>query len=141
VKNKSNNKLTKDNTMKNDNWIIIYRHVLNYFNFENFISNYLNNRMSQPSSIRGFLVDNDWVDNWKKKSFYDEIKSNIIEKNIRDDNIVRNFLLTKQLETKSNYDSILDIKNYIISENKIEEIFKNSIEILEIVRKLIISHI
>ena len=69
-----------------------------------------------------------------KKSFYDEIKSNIIEKNIRDDNIVRNFLLTKRLETKSNYDSILDIKNYIISENKIEEI-------LEIVRKLIISHI
>ena len=77
----------------------------------------------------------------EKKSFYDEIKSNIIEKNIRDDNIVRNFLLTKQLETKSNYDSILDIKNNIISENKIEEIFKNSIEILEIVRKLIISHI
>ena len=107
VKNKSNNKLTKGNTMKNDNWIIIYRHVLNYFNFENFISNYPNNRMSQPSSIRGFLVDNDWVDNWKKKSFYDEIKSNIIEKNIRDDNIVRNFLLTKRLETKSNYDSIL----------------------------------
>ena len=70
----------------------------------------------------------------EKKSFYDEIKSNIIEKNIRDDNIVRNFLLTKRLETKSNYDSILDIKNYIISENKIEEI-------LEIVRKLIISHI
>ena len=77
----------------------------------------------------------------EKKSFYDEIKSNIIEKNIRDDNIVRNFLLTKRIETKSNYDSILDIKNYIISENKIEEIFKNSIEILEIVRKLIISHI
>ena len=69
MKNKSNNKLTKDNTMKNDNWIIIYRHVLNYFNFENFISNYLNNRMSQPSSIRGFLVDNDWVDNWKKNPF------------------------------------------------------------------------
>ena len=122
--NISNNEKTKDNTVNNDNWIIIYRHILNYFNFENYISNHLNNKMSQPLSIRGFLIDNDWVDNWKKKSFYNEFKSNIIEKDIKDDNLVRNFIITKQLETKSNYDGILDIKNYIISENQIEEILK-----------------
>ena len=37
--------------------------------------------------------------------------------------------MTKQLETKSNYDGILDIKNYIIPDNQIEEALKTEREI------------
>jgi len=122
--NNRNNEPTKNNTMNKDNWHIIYRDVINYFNFENYISINLNNNKSEPIQFRGFLVNNDWVDNWKKNSFYEEIKANIILKNIKDDNFINNFIVTKQLETKSNYDSILDIKNYIISDNQIEEALK-----------------
>ena len=110
--------------MNKDNWLIIYRDVINYFNFENYISNNLNNEKSEPIKFRGFLVNNDWVDNWKKNSFYEEIKENIILKNIKNDNFISNFIMSKQLETKSNYDGILDIKNYIIPDNQIEEALK-----------------
>ena len=122
--NNNNKETTKDYTVNNDNCLIINIQILNYYNFENFVSNHLNNKISQPSQIRGFLVDNDWVDNWKKNSFYEEFKANIIEKNIKDENIIRNFIKTKQQETKTNYDGILDIKNYIIPEDKIEETLK-----------------
>jgi len=122
--NNKNNEQTKNNTMIKDNWLIIYRDVINYFNFENSISINLNNNKSEPIQFRGFLVNNDWVDNWKKNSFYEEIKANIILKNIKDDNFINNFITTKQLETKSYYDGILDIKNYIISDNQIEEALK-----------------
>ena len=60
----------------------------------------------------------------EKNSFYEEIKENIILKNIKNDNFISNFIMTKQLETKSNYDGILDIKNYIIPDNQIEEALK-----------------
>ena len=122
--NNNSNESTKNNTMNKDNWLIIYRDVINYFNFENYISNNLNNNKSEPIQFRGFLVNNDWVDNWKKNSFYEEIKANIILKNISNDNFISNFITTKQLETKSNYDGILDIKNYIIPDNQIEEALK-----------------
>ena len=124
VNNNRNNIFSKINSMNKDNWLIIYRDVINYFNFENYISNNLNNEKSEPIQFRGFLVNNDWVDNWKKNSFYEEIKENIILKNIKNDNFISNFIMTKQLETKSNYDGILDIKNYIIPDNQIEEALK-----------------
>ena len=124
VNNNRNNIFSKINSMNKDNWLIIYRNVINYFNFENYISNNLNNEKSEPIKFRGFLVNNDWVDNWKKNSFYEEIKENIILKNIKNDNFISNFIMTKQLETKSNYDGILDIKNYIIPDNQIEEALK-----------------
>ena len=124
VNNNRNNIFSKINSMNKDNWLIIYGDVINYFNFENYISNNLNNEKSEPIQFRGFLVDNDWVDNWKKNSFYEEIKENIILKNIKNDNFISNFITTKQLETKSNYDGILDIKNYIIPDNQIEEALK-----------------
>ena len=124
VNNNRNNIFSKINSMNKDNWLIIYRDVINYFNFENYISNNLNNEKSEPIKFRGFLVNNDWVDNWKKNSFYEEIKENIILKNIKNDNFISNFIMTKQLETKSNYDGILDIKNYIIPDNQIEEALK-----------------
>ena len=124
VNNNRNNIFSKINSMNKDNWLIIYRDVINYFNFENYISNNLNNEKSEPIKFRGFLVNNDWVDNWKKNSFNEEIKENIILKNIKNDNFISNFIMTKQLETKSNYDGILDIKNYIIPDNQIEEALK-----------------
>ena len=124
VNNNRNNIFSKINSMNKDNWLIIYGDVINYFNFENYISNNLNNEKSEPIKFRGFLVNNDWVDNWKKNSFYEEIKENIILKNIKNDNFISNFIMTKQLETKSNYDGILDIKNYIIPDNQIEEALK-----------------
>ena len=55
----------------------IYIDIKNYYDNEKNISNKLNSVKPNDSQIYlGFLVDKEWVDKWKKYSYYDEIKSN-----------------------------------------------------------------
>ena len=108
-----------------EKWIIIYRNILDYYNNETFIIKSLNNK--EPTQFRGFLVNNEWVDKWKKYSFYDSIKEKIIINNISDENNIQNFITLKQTESQLNYDEIYNIQNFIITdENQILEIPKTN---------------
>ena len=61
----------------------IYNDIKNYFFNEKNIINILNNNYNQKHICQGFLVDEKWVDKWKKYSNYEYIKMHYLESNIR----------------------------------------------------------
>ena len=125
LNNNIKNDPNKVHTQKTEKWIIIYRDVLSYYTHETFISKILNNK--ETTQFRGFLVSNEWVDKWKKYSFYDYIKEKFISNNITNDNEIKNFIKLKQSESQLNYDDIYNIENFIIKdENQISEISKTN---------------
>ena len=93
-KNNNNNIIEKsedDNNTKSSNlihdwqkyekdWKEIYTDTKNYFINENDISEHL--KTGQDKMIQGFLINKEWVDKWKKYSYYERIKENFYLKNI-----------------------------------------------------------
>ena len=109
-----------------NNWIIIYQDVKNYFENENYITEKL--RMEGDFAFQGYLVNKNWVDKWKKYSYYDIIKENILLKNINDEYTIKTFIINEQVKSNLYYDeSKIGIENYILkTENQILEAFSTN---------------
>ena len=78
----------------------IYIDILNYFEIEKNISEKLKNNTKEK--YNGILIDNTWINNWKKYSNYDSIKKEDLE-NINKDKI-ENILMKNFKEKLANYD-------------------------------------
>ena len=99
----------------------IYKDTLNYYNNEKYISTKLNEAGSQI--FQGYLVNKEWVDKWKRYSYYDSIKTNFFEKNTTEEQAITKWIKDEQKKSPLNYDELNDIDNYIIkNENQIREI-------------------
>ena len=104
------------------NWEKIYRDTKNYFINENDISEQL--KTGQNKMIQGFLVDKEWIDKWKKYSYYERIKENIYLKNINNEIEIKKFIINEMKNSYLNYDDIkAGIENFILkNENQINKI-------------------
>ena len=120
------NNTTTDNSIKEpkishkdvDN---IYKDVKNFYENENSVLNKL--KGSQPQKFNGYLVNKEWVDDWKKLSYYDNIKNNnLLLKTMENKEIEIKNLILEQARNKSNYHEIKAVENYIINVNQIQEL-------------------
>ena len=120
--NSENNNIMSLSNQKMDKWEIIYRDCHNYFNNENFLMKKLSKNENQ--TFKGNLLDKEWVDNWKKYSFYDIIKQNLFLKGINDRTIIKKLISEEQYKRNLNYEEMYEnIDNNIISnENQILQI-------------------
>ena len=109
--NKFEGQIYKNNT--NQNIDRIYNDIKIYYNVERDIVYKINNQ-SQTFSYQGFLVDKNWVDNWKKHSYYDYIKFNYLDKNINNEQIIKNYILDNQNNNNFNYNEIINVENFIL---------------------------
>ena len=109
-----------------NNWNIIYIDVKNYFENENYIIENL--KMEGNFAFQGYLVNKNWVDKWKKYSYYDIIKENFLMKNINDEYEIKKFINNEQMKSNLYYDDIkIRIENCILkTENQILEAFSTN---------------
>ena len=98
----------------NNNINKIYIDLINYYNNEKFISDMLNNKNNNVEIYQGILIDKEWVDKWKKYSFYDLIKSKYLHKNNKYENKIKSLIKEEHEKKNLNYDEINDIEMYII---------------------------
>ena len=94
----------------------IYNDIKKYFNTERDIINKLNIQ-KQNCQYQGFLVDKNWVDNWKRYSHYDYIKNNYLDKKNKDDKLIKKYIIDKQNNDNLNYNEINNIENYILKDS------------------------
>ncbi len=97
----------------NDSKNNISKDIINFSNNEKKISEYLKSSTNQ--TYKGFMVDKDWVDNWKRLSNYDYIYSNYIkDKQINEDMIQT--IITSQKLQKLNYNGLNDVTSFILKD-------------------------
>ena len=120
--NSVNNNLISPSNQKIDKWKIIYRDCANYFNNENLLIKKLSKNEIQ--TFQGYLLDKEWVDIWKKYSFYDSIKKNLFLKGINDETSIKNLISEENYKSNLNYDKIYKNfeNNVITNENQILQI-------------------
>ena len=117
----NNNNSIKGFSIYNENWPKIYHDAKNYYNNEIDINKKLHSGESRI--YQGYLVDKEWVDEWKKYSFYDILKTNFLEKNKYDEYEIKNLIIKKQAKNNLNYNEIKKVDSYIINnDNQIKEI-------------------
>ena len=66
----------------------------------------LKNPTNNGQKFECFLVDKDWVDKWKKYSYYDSIKREYLEKNILDKDKIINMIKAEQAKNYLKYDEV-----------------------------------
>ena len=94
--NDSNNNISKD--------------IINFSNNEKKISEYLKSSTNQ--TYKGFMVDKDWVDNWKRLSNYDYIYSNYINEKPLNEGMIQTIITSQKL----NYNSLNDVTSFILKD-------------------------
>ena len=109
--NKANKSIVTDSKIL-DQWYNIHRDTTNYYLMEKEICEKLNQSESHP--YQGFLVDNEWVDRWKKYSYYEKMKINFLQNPNKNENLIQQFINKEQLESKYNYNDIKDVEKYIV---------------------------
>ena len=109
--NMHESQINKHNT--NQNIDKIYNDINKYFNTESDIINKLNIR-NQKCQYQGFLVDKSWVDNWKRYSYYDEIKNKYLDKKNNNDKLIKKYIIDKQNNDNLNYNEINNVENFIL---------------------------
>ena len=89
----------------------IYNDIRNYYITERNIINIVNNKLNQTQIYHGFLVEEKWIDIWKKYSNYNFIKMNYLERNISDEKIIKLAINGNLRIANLNYDKINDVEN------------------------------
>ena len=96
----------------------IYKDIINYNNNEFDIFNKLINKRSPE--FKGFLVDQDWIKEWKNISDYDSNIKKIPDNINYDERTIKNSIQKQQDKSNLNYDNINikenDNKNYIVKD-------------------------
>lgn len=97
----------------------IYNDIIKYYKFEKLIINNLkNNNLGNQND--GYLLRNEWIDKWKKYSSYIYIKNNYLDKDINDDNILKNNLIYYLEENRFEYNELQNTLDIMIFKNKEE---------------------
>jgi hypothetical protein len=105
---------SKEDQKDNENIDRIYNEVNNYAKCQQDIIKKINDDNTKIEHL--FLVDKDWIEKWKKNSFYDKIKEQYTLKQSTDEQTIKN-LISKELSTNSsNYEELKDIENYILKD-------------------------
>ena len=116
----------------NDNLFDYAQSIVEYYLFENKIKNDLRDDddfFLKEANI-GYFVEKEWIDEWKEKTFYEEIKNKYLASNYIDkDSIINNiinqilfFYKNKIKEINLNEIKIVNINEY---DSEINKIFKN----------------
>jgi len=79
----------------NDSKNNISKDIINFSNNEKKISEYLKSSTNQ--TYKGFMVDKDWVDNWKRSSNYDYIYSNYIKDKPLNEGMIQTIITSQKL--------------------------------------------
>mgnify|MGYP007101849441 CR=1 FL=1 len=113
----------------------IYTDIANFYNIEKIFEEKLNNR-NTVEKYNGFLVDNIWVEKWRKYSYYDIIKTKYLQNNeITDKNEITDMIKEEQRKNYYNYNELNDIENYTLKNNKdinLKENLEKSFAILDL---------
>jgi len=94
----------------NDSKNNISKDIINFSNNEKKISEYLISPANQ--TYKGFMVDKDWVDNWKRLSNYDYIYSNYINEKPLNEGMIQTIITSRKL----NYNSLNDVTSFILKD-------------------------
>ena len=92
----------------------VYNDVNNYEKCQQDIIQKINN--NSPKMDHLFLVDNVWIEKWKRNSFYDKIKAQYPLIQSTDEQAIKNLISNELSTNTSNYDELNDIENYIIKD-------------------------
>ena len=96
----------------------MYNDIINYYNNEFDIFNKLINKRSPE--FQGFLVDQDWIKEWKNISNYDSNIKKIHDNINYDERTIKNSIQKQQDKNNLNYDNINikenENKNYIVKD-------------------------
>ena len=96
----------------------MYNDIINYYNNEFDIFNKLINKRSPE--FQGFLVDQDWIKEWKNISNYDSNLKKIADQINYGERTIKNLIINQQDKNNLNYDDINikenDNKNYIVKD-------------------------
>ena len=102
--------------------------MLKYFQNEYRILSILSNDKIQQI-YQGFLVDKEWVDNWKHNSHYETIYKQFFQNNNFNETQIKSSLIYEQTNNNliNDLNKIPDINNYILRDiNKLEEELKKN---------------
>ena len=117
-KEKSTNYLTNNEDIKKIAEKI-YKDIINYFKSTTEFSEKINNKNKEIKKYEGFLVNKEWVEKWKKYSYYNKIKENYLKDD--DKNKIIEKIKKEHKKSKFNYNEVNDIENYIIKDiNQLE---------------------
>ena len=121
----------------NDNLFDYAQSIVEYYIFENKIKNDLRNDddfFLKEKNI-GYLIEKEWIDKWKKNTFYEEIKNKYLENKLIDkDNAINNIINQILLFYKNKIKeiNIEQVNIFNISKFDISTIFKyNSLAIVD----------
>ena len=96
--------------------------VIKYYNFENKIMKDLKNINAFNINTYGYLISKNWIDKWKKLSNYENIKTNYLQKNLKNNKEdILNDLIYYLEKNKINYNELPILINFM-KFNKKEEI-------------------
>ena len=82
--NKKKNNIIDQSMLKNkqsnnfDDIKKTYQSIKTYYDFENIVENKLKSKSETKNKEKGYLLEKAWIDNWKKKIQYDNIKNDFI---------------------------------------------------------------
>ena len=93
---------------------LIYNDVNNYLKCERRINKTINDKSTKIEQL--FLVDNDWIEEWKEISFYEEIKEQYNLKQNANEQDIKNLIFEELTKEPFNYDELDDIENYILKD-------------------------
>ena len=101
----------------------IYRQINKYYKFEKeLISNLNQNKKVQSEKILGYLVDFKWLEKWKEKTNYEELKKNLqIQDNEKN---IKNRIIFFEEKNKAELQSII-IKDFR-TDNELNNFLKNN---------------
>ena len=102
----------------------ICKDIMLYFDIDKKISEKL--KSSDKEEFYGILLDNNWINEWKKYSYYDYIEQEYLENN--DQNKIENIIMRKIQEKKLDYNKIEEKINDSIIKNPKDLTFKENSE-------------
>ena len=124
---KHNNNIIDENSYKDNYYRSNYKQITNiynsityYFNFENKILKDLKNGQSSKDTSYAFLISKNWIDKWKEISYYENIKTHYLQKNLNNKNEIINCLIYYFEKNNINYSKLFESIN-ILKFNKKED--------------------
>ena len=141
--NNTTNNIT--NNSPSDNYNKMSQNIINFYKNQKNISEFLNS--PNINNIRGFLVDDYWINNYKNYYTYDFIEANYLKNKINENQIqytvsnISNYLYNKKIYNKYSEDISAHIlqdinqivtidKNFILLDENFVNTYKNNPNIL-----------
>ena len=124
---KHNKNIIDENSYKDNYYRSNYKQITNIYNsityyyiFENKIMNDLKNIQSSKDIDYVFLISKNWIEIWKKISYYENIKINYLQKNLNNKNEIINVLIYYLENNNIKYNKLFESIN-ILKFNKKED--------------------